>query len=989
MYSRNRRTYAVRSALLCATMLGGLGVASAQTQAQTTPAPAPAAGDDTTVVVVTGYRASLRSATKAKKDSTNFTETVFSEDLGKFPDLNLAESMQRVPGMVVARDALTGDGAQISVRALPAAFTQVTMDGTRVAVASDFGFTGSSSPNRQVDLDMFPTGLFNRVDVAKTPSADQLEGGIAGTVNIQNARPFDRKGEHGVLAIQEGYSVSARTSSPRITGVWSKTWDKFGVLVGLTSTQKKVYSDGFETVGWGDPNFNNYCGSCDPGASFPTVNGVTTAVNPAGSNQFSWGQTVYPYTGNGLTAGTLTEAQLLALNPGVTEAQMKGAILPRLGRDYVLDGTSKNKVGLIALEFRPTDNLKFNLDILAGDASRVAERSDMMLAVRGTSQTDGTYNGGMIPIGLTVDANNVVTKATLANAAFFEETNFYRDKTDFVSVNGGFDWRLNDTMKLDGTLSYMKSNYERAVTFLKFLTPYQATITANYANVPGNDIPTITPSVNLNDVNLGWRAFTGQFALQRDKRDVETKAAHLNFTSDLENWTFKAGYAYDTYTRHINIVDNTAAMVAAWNAAVPAGTVGNFMKAMGKPLYRDGVSGAGFNTFVTPDFDKIAAAINYDTLFNTAANVDLGNTYNGAGASNISETINTAYMMAYNKTTLFNIPVKSNFGVRWQTTDQTISSPSNINSQIVIITTEHRYHDVLPSFNAVANVTDKLNLRFAASKTMTRANPSQMSSQLGFSDPSGQSASQGNPALKPFYSSNIDIGGEYYTGKTGYIGITIYSKNIRNFTVASNIVEPFSALGIPYASLSGTQRTSMAGAIGRTEAEVLANPSLVANNSINLSTTINLATKSKLTGQEFMWVQPLDNLVNGLGYTFNYTHFGKSTLLNIPNATYNLTAYYERGGFSTHISYVNVGKMKTGFLPSANSIPYDAFQKERHQIDLSAAYKFKVFGLDQSITLDATNIDNQGFRNYLGFENIPYGFNNPGQTFVLGWRAQY
>ncbi len=975
----------LRAALLGASVLSAVCAgSSAMAQSET-----PKAAADTDVVVVTGFRASLRNATKTKKDATNFTETIFSEDLGKFPDLNLAESMQRVPGMIVARDSFTGDGSQISVRALPSAFTQVTMDGNRVAVASDFGFTGSSSPNRQVDLDMFPTGLFNRVDVAKTPSADQLEGGIAGTVNIQNARPFDRKGEHGVLAIQDGYSVSARASSPRITGVWSKTWDKFGVLVGVTSTQKKVYSDGFETVGWGDPSFNNYCGSCDPGASFPLVNGSPTVVNPHGSNQWSWGQTVYSYTGNGLTPGTLNEAQLLALNPGMTEDTMKGAILPRLGRDYVLDGTSKNKVGLVALEFRPSDTLKFNLDILGGDASRAAERSDMMLAVRGTSQTDNTYNGGMIPLNMAVDSNDVVTKATLANAAFFEETNFYRDKTNFGSVNGGFEWRMSDTMKLDGNVAYMKSQYERDATFLKFLTPYQSTITASYVNDPGNDMPTITPSVDLNNPNLGWRAFTGQFVLQRDKRNVETKAAHLNFTNEAGDWTFKGGYAYDTYKRTINIVDNTAAMVSAWNAAIPAGSVGNYMKVMSKPLYRNGVSGAGFDKFVTPDFGKISSAIGYQALFDSAANIDLSNSYNGAGASNISETINSAYMMVYNRTTLFNVPVKSNFGLRWQTTDQVITSPSNINAQIVTITTEKKYHDVLPSFNAVANVTDHLNLRFAFSKTMTRANPSLMSSQLGFTDPSAQSASQGNPNLKPYYSDNLDFGGEYYTGKTGYVGLTIYSKNIRNFTQNSIIVEPFSQLGIPYSSLSSTQQTSMAGAIGRTVADVLANPSLVANNSINLSTTINLGTKSKLTGQEFMWVQPLDNVIDGLGYTFNYTHFGKSTLLNIPNATYNITGYYEHGGFSTHLSYVYVGKMQTGFLPSANSIPFNAYQQDRHQIDLSAAYKFKAFGIDQSITLDATNLDNQGFRNYLGFKNITYGFNNPGQTVILGWRASY
>ncbi|ESQ83723.1 hypothetical protein AEAC466_12000 [Asticcacaulis sp. AC466] len=976
----HRRSCAIRSALLCATMLGGIGVTAVH--AQTTPAPA---ADNSTVVVVTGYRASLRSATKAKKDSTNFGETIFSEDLGKFPDLNLAESMQRVPGMVVQRDAFTGDGAQISVRALPSAFTMVTMDGNRVAVASDFGFTGSSSPNRQVDLDMFPTGLFNRVDVAKTPSADALEGGIAGTVNIQNARPFDRKGEHIVLAAQGSYSVNARAVSPRITAVYSKTWDKFGVLVGYTQSDKHIFSDGFETLGWGDPNLSNFCTGCDPNAQFP---GNGAVINPQGSNQFRFSDTIYGYTGNGLTPGTLNEAGLMALNPGLSETQIKGAVIPRLGRDYFLDGTGKNKVGSIALEYRPSESLRFNLDILGGGAERTAERSDMMWAVRNTGPGDD-YNGGMIPIGLKVDSNNVVTAGTFANSTFFEETNFYRDKTAFYSINGGMVWQIADGFKLDGNLAYMRSTYERGVTFLKFRTPFQSNVTATYANVSGNDMPTITPNVDLNNPNLGWRTFAGQINMQLDKRNVETKSAHLNLTKDWGDWTFKTGGAYDTYTRHINIQDKSAALTTAFTTAIPDSALPNYLKTMKSPLYRDGVSGAGFNKFVTPDFDKIAGAINYDKLINSPGNVAVGNSYNGAGASNIDEKIGGAYVMASNRTTIGGIAIKSNFGLRYQTTDQTITSPSNINNQIVSITTERKYQDYLPSFNAVAAVTDHLNLRIAASKTMTRANPSQMSSQLGFSDPGAQNASQGNPALKPYYSNNLDIGGEYYTGATGYVGLTFYKKDITNFTVNKTVVVPFSSIGIPYSSLGTTQQNAMAVAIGRTSADVLANPSLVDNNPINLSTTVNLATTSKLTGQEFMWVQPLDNLVEGLGYTFNYTHFGKSTLLSIPNATYNFTGYYERGGFSAHISYVNVGKMKIGFLPSANSIPYDMYQTARHQIDLSAAYKFKAFGIEQSITLDATNLDNQGFRSYMGYDNLPYGFNNPGQTVILGWRAQY
>ena len=109
----------------------------------------------------------------------------------------------------------------------------------------------------------------------------------------------------------------------------------------------------------------------------------------------------------------------------------------------------------------------------------------------------------------------------------------------------------------------------------------------------------------------------------------------------------------------------------------------------------------------------------------------------------------------------------------------------------------------------------------------------------------------------------------------------------------------------------------------------------------------------------------------------------------MPDYTYNFTGYYERDAYSFRLSYAKVGKTTTGLRPQANSMPYDMYGDERHQLDLSASYKFKAFGFDQSITLDATNLDKQGFKSYIGFENVPFGYQQPGTTVLLGWRAQY
>jgi TonB-dependent receptor len=169
--------------LFCATFLSGGAATAAYAQA------APGAVEE---VVVTGYRQSIQEATNAKRDAATFQDSVFAEDIGKFPDLNLAESLNRIPGVQLTRE-ITGEGLNIAIRGLGTNFTKILMNGNQIAVASS-GRTDSQNQNREVDLDMFPTELFTRLDVNKTPQASMLEGGVAGTVNMHSARPFDNPG---------------------------------------------------------------------------------------------------------------------------------------------------------------------------------------------------------------------------------------------------------------------------------------------------------------------------------------------------------------------------------------------------------------------------------------------------------------------------------------------------------------------------------------------------------------------------------------------------------------------------------------------------------------------------------------------------------------------------------------------------------------------------------------------------------------------------
>src|SRR5687767_7429233 len=207
-------------------------------------------------ILVTGYRASLESSANAKRDSIGFTDSVFAEDIGKFPDTNIAESLNRIPGVTITRE-ISGDGLNVAIRGLGTNFTRVTLNNGPIAIAST-GRTDSQNTNREVDLDLFPTELFTQLTVYKSPTASLLEGGAAGVVNLRSARPFDNEGTHfnysgavtkGSNADKWGYRGSLRAS-------WTNPAGTLGLLVGAAGVRNEFAVTGFESIGWTNANLS-------------------------------------------------------------------------------------------------------------------------------------------------------------------------------------------------------------------------------------------------------------------------------------------------------------------------------------------------------------------------------------------------------------------------------------------------------------------------------------------------------------------------------------------------------------------------------------------------------------------------------------------------------------------------------------------------------------------------------------------------------------
>lgn len=848
-YARTTLSHALAMALLGTA--GGGARAQATPPADTTHAsasPAPA-GEEAVkqleTVTVSGYRRSIQLSTDAKRDAVTFSDTVFAHDIGKFPDMNIAESLNRIPGVQLARDA-NGEGLNIAIRGLGTSFTKTTLNGASIATAS-IGLNAQNQ-NRDVDLNLFPTEFFTQLTVSKTPTASMLEGGVSGVVDMRSARPFDRPGTHVTYQLQGDWNSTSEKTSPRgaVMGSWTNAAGTFGALFGVASVRSKLGVDGFESIGWTNPGLTYAQCGLTPPAGTPSTN-PPAACNANGGGNWRIPDTVPVTAGAGLTPGQRIDAAwLLAHNPGLSIAQISDALIPRLGRRVQMQGDRDRDASVLSLEWRPSDTAHFYLDTLFSKAKRTTQRTSMNLIGR---------NGNMIPLDMQVDGNGVVTEATFTNARYFLEARPYREQVTFWSVNPGADllFGANQDIKLHVQANATRSWLERQSPSILVTSPFT---TVDYSN-SGGEQPSLDSPLDLNDPNLGWSWAGGRLNISNEKRQTQTRGARadLQFGEDQRN--VKVGVADDQAERHIRGFDNSAAwetLVCRGAAATCTGGAGSLIPQAALASYlKPGPGG-----FITVDFDRFLRDSGYYGLSDSAPETNAANT--GASTGGIEEKHCCVYVEANGETEVWNRSLRFNAGVRYVTTDQTISGPVTIGGvrHDQVLTSD--YNERLPSFNLAWDVADNVVLRRSGSRTLTRSDPSAMLPNTNFSDPSAQTATQGNAKLAPYRSTNVDIGGEWYTGGEGFVGLTVFDKRIDGFTVNGVRRIPLLDLGVPYSDPTATQQAAIDQRGGPTAA------------SVDVQTQVNADGTRNIRGVEAIWVQPLDRLFDGLGLSLNYTH---------------------------------------------------------------------------------------------------------------------
>ena len=948
-----------------------LAMATAMAEAQS-----PSDGEQVEEVVVTGYRASLQSSTIAKRESTGFSDTVFADDIGKMPSQNLAESLARIPGVIINRD-VTGEGQQISVRGLGPNFTKVTLNGNAMSVASS-GSLDAGNRNREVDLDLFPTELFGSLSVAKTPMAHQMEGGVSGFVNMRTLRPSDMgEGFHFRGGAELAYNDTAESSNPKGSFTFSFSNDTFGALVSVVSKENETRVDGFEQ----DANFQQGCvgewttdgeGNRNPECLPGTDSSAFWYTNVASSD--------YAAAHPGVSTGDLFDINAAS---GLTDAELDNMGIGRILRMMSTAGTKKNLSALVSLEFTPSEDLRFALDYISAESDKNSERVEASLFYRNNRLLNDLAT---IPVDIELadrGAGPRLVSGTFYGARPWVGSRYYEEDLEFTSIMPSMSWQINDRFKMDLSYSKTESDFSRDEPYLLYFTRDKGTIDFGYNS--GSLVPRMEFSNDLSLASTGWSATAGpldgaegvtntaDFRFARNFRQTDTEGFHADFAwgEDADRNGIKFGFSSDEISSESQSYNPNTDDYLGYLLSQQPDIVTNFsnyiVDAKNNDLGTDIDGYQGISGIAGVDWSRFKADTNYAD-YNPPLNE--GNDQFGQGLGSINEKMVAIYAEANREFELAGRSLRTNIGVRYIDTDQNIIASGG--------ETKASYTKTLPSMSVAYEMAEDITLRFAASKSLTRANPSNMFPNTSWNSNGIATASAGNPFLKPFESTNIDFGGEYYFSDLGYIGWNYYMKDLTGFTAQDNVEVPFDQLGdwgLDTSNLTDLQQAELADC----------SPNCITR----VQTQVNTGAVD-LSGFEIIWVQPLDFLLEGFGFNASANKINQisdeGTFITGVSDSRSFTAYYENQSFQTRLTIYRQEGADIGNI--WGTTPY--MSRTRTQVDLAASYVLPVLAdYNLTLTFDAYNLTNEPIANWLEDRSQTFRAYFPGTTYSLGLHASF
>jgi iron complex outermembrane receptor protein len=881
-------------------------------------------------VRVTGFRRSLEMALDAKRDSANNIESIMAEDIGKMPDLNLAESLQRVAGVAITREG--GEGRSITVRGLSPDFTRTTLNGMEVpGSAGGLDSSGGVNRGRSFDFNIFASELFNRIDIHKSPTASIEEGGLASTVELYTAKPFDSPGFRALASVQATVDSVAGEADPRITGLISNTFmdDTLGVLFSVAHSERTVRQEGFGTVRYTSPFQNGQSWADTTGT---VVNGTP---NPdANHPEFEAGDDPLDY--------------------------MWTPRLPRM--DYF--GNTMERTGVTAsIQFRPNDRLELGLDLVGSKLTNDRESYNYFAQFR------NTFNR-ITPTSVTLDeAGRQIVAGTFQNVTPRSESRGQFSETDFLQTVFSGIYDLSD----DTTISFMLGN----ATAKHDEEQYRFNLTAAQGHEftfdfgANPNVAEMSYGFDINNpANYVWSGPT----LRKDVIDRTNNTFRVDLKTEKGGAVFKTGFIYNDREVDSLRYNPTQGTVSAPDAVTADTTT--TLRDIGIDDFADGLDApAGLpRNWLIANFDRAIEAWGAGQF--TPDPVD-------SSSWLVQEETMGVYGEMDFEAEVFDRPLRVNTGLRWARTNLTSSGAVEGADGIVReLEEDNHYSDLLPSTNIVYELQPDLLLRANISRNITRPGLGSLSPTITNITPINGNISRGNPELDPMRATAVDLSLEWYFGDEGVLAATYFHKDIESFISGDEQEGP----------LSPRLRDVVAQDPAYDPNSPLFEPNAVPLDSSAwyVSQPFN-RDGGQLRGMEFAYQQPFTFLpgpFDNMGVIANYTYVDAEELEGLSENSYNFSLYYETDRFGVRGSVNSRDDYITDLTGSNGNLEHGTTGPTR--LDISAFYNISDMF---TVTLEGINMTNEVERLYTtgpqGDMNLVREYNTTGREILLGIRAEF
>jgi iron complex outermembrane recepter protein len=930
------------SRLACGVSLAVLAVSPAYAQDTAAAAPADEVSTEDEIVV-TGFRASLDKALDVKRDSVAAVDAIVAEDIAKFPDQNLAESLQRIPGITIQRDG--GEGRGITVRGLGSQFTRVRVNGMETVATSTDG--ASANRDRAFDFNVFASELFSSIVVHKTASAELDEGSLGAVVDLNTGNPLAGKsGFTAALSAQASYNDLSDKTGPRVAGLlsWVNDAGTLGFAVSAAYSDQKTLEMGNNSVRWAQARFD----SVDGTPCWTTANSGGTYI-----------------------PSTACDAVSLAFHPRI----------PRYGEI----SHDKKRLGITgSIQFAPTDATKISLDGLYSSFKhqRRERWAEVLLRSNERSINVSDYE---------IDDDNNLISATLDDAWVRTEHYLRKAKTEFYQVGATWDQDVSDSFRftLLGGLSKSTASIPLETTIV-FDDRDAQDYRYDYSDM-GSPLLTFGTSVTTPS--------NFQLAEIRDRpSEVVNKfrTAQLRTEWDVtDGLTVKAGGVYRrfdfssiAFTRDTVVCGNggvdrvlgtlTCSPSSAFGPAAVYGFPVTPALSEMFTLTKAGQPAGTTTEWLVANLDATTAFTN---LYGRTPVLDAGN--NRA----VREEVTGGYLQFDAKGELGGLRYALNAGVRYVHTDQT---SSGLNSGTAV-TVKRSYEDWLPSMNLALFPHDDIIIRAAVADVMTRPTLGNLTPG-GSVDGFNYRINYGNPFLDPFRATSYDLAFEWYFAPQSIFSVALFKKDIASFPVATTSSGTFASTGLPLSVIPPSSPASI-----NPEGQLWTITSIGNGEGAKLKgVEISLQAPFKfLPGflSNFGGIANATFVDSDADYTVagpsvvpggaNVSAVRNGTLFNLSKRAYNGTLYYDDGKLSARASVSYRSR-----YADANSGTGNVFEGYGSTINVDASIRYAITD-NIEISVEGINLTDEYRYRFTDIDaDRNYENNHFGRTFLFGARVK-